>query len=102
MSILPVTEGVEPAGNGGIAEEIDLLGLYCRLQFWVLRELVEIARDVGGGLERPWVERRKQGGILFIKGGDGLLVMAIAQRLGPFLQCRMDLRLQLLGLRGGW
>ena len=101
LPVLPVAERIKSAGNGGgIAEEIDLLGLHRRLQLRVLRQFVEIAGYLSRGLERLRVECRKQSRILVVKRGHKPFVMAIGQRLGPFAQRRMDLRLQLVGLCG--
>ena len=66
LLVLPVAERIEPAGNRGIAKEIDLFRLHRGLQFRVLRQFVEIAGNLGRRLQRLWVECRKQGRILVV------------------------------------
>ena len=86
LPVLHVAKRIKSAGNGGgIAEEIDLLGLHCRRQLRVLRQFVEIGPYLVRCLERLRVECREHGRIPVVKRRDGPFVITIGQRLGPLV-----------------
>src|SRR6266513_1162345 len=105
LPVLGVAEGIKPAICSAIGEGLDLLGLDCCLQVWVLGQLVEIGGDLGRRFERLRIEGGKKDRIRRIKRGDWSFALSATERLDPALQRGVNIRLgttsRLLGDKPG-